>query len=135
MNEENRKDLTQEALRQKQFILGPNGPGYTPIPHYIYRELLPELKAKYDGQKARDCVVLYGYLHAYVNGQSEKDAYMWAFPTVKQIRDDTGIHGDRIKGLIDILVSEGVMVTEKKPWYGHTKKMYLPLYKRNDSAK
>lgn len=123
------KSLTEEALRQKTALLN-GGNGYAPIPHNIYRDLLPELKAKYDGQTARDCVILYGYMQAYANGQSEGTAYMWAFPNVVQIAQDTGIHKDRIKGLIDILVSEGVMVTRKIPWYGHTKKMYLPLYER-----
>lgn len=123
-------DLTSRAIRQKDHLLTVGS--YAVIPHDIYRSLLPELKTKYDGQTARDCVLLYGYMHAYVNGQSEGNAYMWAFPSVKQIRDDTGIHGDRIKGLIDILVIEGVMVTKKIPWYGHTKKMYLPLYERKD---
>lgn len=117
-----------EALRQKERLLAAGK--YAIIPHDVYRSLLPELKAKYDGQTARDCVVLYGYMHAYTNGQSEGSAYMWAFPNVVQIADDTGIHKDRIKGLIDILVSEGVMQTKKIPWYGHTKKMYLPLYER-----
>lgn len=117
-----------ESMRQKERLL--QG-GYAPIPHFIYRELLPELKAKYDGQKARDCLTLYMYVHAYVNGQSEQQAYLWAFPNVTQIAEDTGIHKDRIKGLFDILVSEGVMITRKIPWYGHTKKMYMPLYERS----
>lgn len=127
------KQLTEEAIRQKERALSSGG--YAIIPHSIYRNILPELRAKYEGATARDCVLLYGYLHAYVNGQSEGTAYMWAYPTVKQIREDTGIHGDRIKGLIDILVSEGLMKTERIPWYGHTKKMYLPLFIRKDDAK
>jgi hypothetical protein len=117
-----------EALRQKEHVLSVGS--YAIIPHDIYRKLLPDLKAKYDGQTARDCVVLYGYMHAYTNGQSEGNAYMWAFPTVDQIVEDTGIHRNRIKGLTDILVHEGVMMTKKIPWYGHTKKMYMPLYER-----
>lgn len=123
------KSLRDEALRQKAALLN-GGKGYSPIPHDIYRSLLPELKAKYDGQTARDCVLLYGYMHAYTNGQSANEAYMWAYPNVVQIAEDTGIHKDRIKGLVDILVIEGVMATRKIPWYGHTKKMYLPLYER-----
>lgn len=118
----------REALRQKERVLGV---GYTPIPHWIYRELLPELNDKYGGPTARDCLTLYMYLQAHVNGQSGNTAYMWAFPTVTQIANDTGIHKDRIKGLCDILVMEGVMLTKKIPWYGHSKKMYMPLYERN----
>lgn len=128
MNEENLTTEQREALRQKQAVLD-NG-HYTPIPHWVYRELLPELAEKYDGLTARDCLTLYMYTHAYVNGQSENEAYLWAFPSVKQIRQDTGIHGDRIKGLFDILVAEGVMITRKIPWHGHAKKMYMPLYER-----
>lgn len=117
-----------EAKRQKEGVLSAGS--YAIIPHDIYRKLLPELKDKYDGQTARDCVILYGYMHAYTNGQSEGHAYMWAFPNVTRVAEDTGIHKDRIKGLVDILVSEGVMVTKKIPWHGHTKKMYMPLYER-----
>jgi hypothetical protein len=107
-----------------------SGTGYAVTPHWIYRDLLPELKDKYDGQTARDCVILYGYMHAYVNGQSGGDAYMWAFPTLDQIVSETGIHRNRVKKLSDILEHEGVMVTKKIPWYGHTKKLYKPLYDR-----
>lgn len=82
MNDEKLTVEQREALRQKQSVL--NNGQYTPIPHWIYRELLPELTAKYDGQTARDCLTLYMYVHAYVNGQSEGSAYMWAYPNVKK---------------------------------------------------
>ncbi|MBT2682646.1 hypothetical protein [Bacillus sp. ISL-37] len=128
MGEEQSK-LVSEVLRQKDYVLNKNnGIGYAPIPHNIYRKLLPQLKAKYDGQTARDCLFLYGYFQANVNGQSEGSAYMWAFPNVVQIAEDTGIHKDRIKGLVDILESEGLLVSRRIPWYGHTKKMYMPFY-------
>ena len=118
-------DEQREYLRQKEAALVGK---YVPVPHSIYRELLPELKAKYDGQTARDCLTLYMYMHAYTDGQSEGSAYLWAFPNVEQIVEDTGIHRNRIKKLTDILESEGVLVTKKIPWYGHTKKLYMPLY-------
>lgn len=125
-------NLTQEqreAVRQKDYVLSKgNKVGYAPIPHTLYQRVLPELKEKYDGQTARDCIFLYTYMHAYTHGTSTNREYMWAFPTVKQVTDDTGIHKDRIKGLFDILVSEGLMITKKIPWYGNTKKMYMPLY-------
>jgi len=125
----------QEVLRQKERVLSKtDGVGYTPIPHWVYRELLPELNDKYGGPTARDCLTLYMYLHANVNGQNRNTEYMWAFPTVTQIANDTGIHKDRIKGLCDILVMEGVMLTKKVPWYGHSKKMYMPLYERNKAG-
>lgn len=128
MNEENLTSEQREVLRQKQTVL--ESGHYTPVPHWIYRELLPELKDKYDGQTARDCLTLYMYIHAYTNGLSENDAYLWAFPSVEQIRKDTGIHGDRIKGLFDILVAEGVMITKMVSRHGHSKKMYMSLYQR-----
>jgi hypothetical protein len=126
MAKEQMKVLAVEANRQKERVL--DAGGYAVIPHDIYRKVLPEMKAKYDGQTARDCILLYSYLHAYVNGQSEGDAYMWAWPTLNQIVEDTGIHRNRVKVLTDILVSERLLVTQKVPWHGHTKKMFLPLY-------
>lgn len=116
-----------EALRQKEALL--ESGGYATTPHDIYRKVLPELTAKYDGRTARDCVILYGYMHAHVNGQSGGDAYMWAYPTVDKIVEDTGIKRNRIKGLTDILEAEGLILTKKIPWYGHTKKLYMPLYR------
>jgi len=127
------KELAQQASVQKQRVL--DAGGYSVIPHDIYRKVLPELRDNYDGQTARDCVLLYGYLHAYVNGQSGGDAYMWAYPTVDQIVEDTGIHRNRVSKLSDILVAEGLIKTERIPWYGHTKKMYLPLFTRKYDAK
>lgn len=136
MNEEKLDSLTdeqREALRQKQVVLD-NGQ-YTPIPHDIFRNLLPELTAKYDGRTARDCLAVYMYLHAHVNGQSAKDEYMWAFPKVDTIEVDLGIKRNRIKGLVDILIAEGLMKTRNIPWNGHTKKLYLPLFIRPSAFK
>jgi hypothetical protein len=124
MNEKQAK-----AFNQKAYVLAKeNGVGYTPIPHDLYRKTLPGLTEKYDGRTARDCIALFGYLHAHVNGESEKDTYMWAYPTVDAIERDLGIKRSRIKGLSDILVAEGLLVTERRKWYGHTKKLYMPLY-------
>jgi murein endopeptidase len=118
-----------KALRQKAYVLASdNKVGYAPIPHDLYRKTLPEMTAKYDGRTARDCIALYGYLHAHVNGESTKDTYMWAYPTIDAIEADLGIKRSRIKKLADILTAEGLLLTEKRPWYGHTKKMYMPLY-------
>jgi hypothetical protein len=124
MNEKQMK-----AFKQKAYVLAKeNGVGYAPIPHALYRKTLPELTAKYDGRTARDCIALFGYLHAHVNGEIDKDTYMWAYPTVDAIERDLGIKRSRIKGLCDILKSEGLLITERRKWYGHTKKLYMPLY-------
>ncbi|PAD35966.1 hypothetical protein [Terribacillus saccharophilus] len=131
-NESKLTGLQREAKRQKQAVLE-NGK-YAPIPHRIYREVLPELKEKYDGQTARDCLTLYMYCHAYVNGLSDTAEYYWAYPTVKKIIEDTGLHKDRIKGLFDVLETEGLMITRKVPRNGHAKKMYMPLYESKETS-
>ncbi|MDH5159835.1 hypothetical protein [Heyndrickxia oleronia] len=126
-------NYASEALRQKESVLAAGG--YAVVPHDIYRVVLPELTAKYDGRTARDCVLLYGYFQAHVNGESGGEAYMWAFPTVDKIVEDTGIKRNRVKPLTDILESEGLLVTRRIPWYGHTKKMFMPLYHRQSTVK
>jgi len=118
----------QVAASQKQRLLSEGGGGYVPIPHAVYRTHLRDLIAKYDGKTARDALTIYMYLHAYVNGTESNDWYMWAFPNVEQIREDTGIHGDRIAPLVRILESEGLIITKMIPWMGNAKKMYLPFY-------
>lgn len=116
------------ALAQKHRALADGGGGFTPIPHAVYREIMPELVAKYDGATARDALTIYMYLQAHAHGKEANDFYMWAYPTVEQIRRDTGIHGDRIRPLVSVLESEGLVMTEKVPWMGNVKKLYLPLY-------
>ena len=41
-----------EAIRQKERLLSAADGGYAPIPHFIYRELLPDLKDKYEDKPA-----------------------------------------------------------------------------------
>src|SRR5690625_3952200 len=94
------KELTKEQaefLRRKQTVLERGL--YAPIPHALYQKELPRLQEIYGKTDARDAIFIYTYLHAYVNGQTSNSAYLWAFPNVDQIRNDTGIHGDRIKPL------------------------------------
>lgn len=124
----------QEAERQKAQVLSKDGAGYTPIPHTLFRKVLPELCAKYDGKTARDCLTLLLYLHAYTHGNKTNDYYMWAFPNVMDIRNDTGIHANRVTKLRDILVSEGLLRTINLAWNGNSKRMYLPLYFTEDTA-
>lgn len=118
----------RESMRQKSDLLAAGG--YAIIPHDIYRVILPELNAKYDGRLARDCIVLYGYLHAYTSGETGKAAYLWAYPTVDQIVEDTGIKRNRVKPLADVLEAEGLLLARKIPWNGHTRKLYMPMYRR-----
>jgi|SRR5699024_3445273 len=115
-----------EALRRKQTVL--DSGLYAPIPHALYREELPRLQRIYGSADARDAVFIYTFLHAHVNGQASNSAYMWAFPSIEQIRAYTGIHKDRIKPLVDILIAEDLVYTKYIPWNGSRKKMYMPLY-------
>lgn len=119
------------ALAQKHRVLSDGGGGFTPIPHGIYRDIMPELVAKYSGATARDALTIYMYLQAHAHGKETNDFFMWAYPNVEQIRRDTGIHGDRIKPLVSILETEGLVATEMMPWRGNVKKLYLPLYYPN----
>jgi hypothetical protein len=121
-------ELAQIAVKQKADVLESGRGGYSPSLHSLFRVHLKELGDKYQKNDARDAIFLLLYLHAYVNGTESNDFYMWAFPTVKQIRGETGIHGDRIKPLCAILEIEGLLITRKIPWKGNSKKLYLPLF-------
>jgi hypothetical protein len=123
------REKAQIAIEQKAKVLERGeGGGYTPVPHDLFRTVLPNLRAKYKRADARDALFLLLYLQAYVNGTSANEYYMWAFPTVEQIRDMTGIHSDRIKPLCDILEREGLLIAKLIPWSGNVKKIYLPLF-------
>lgn len=124
--------LAARADRQKTRLLGKQGGGYTPVPHVVYRDILPELVGKYKKTEARDAVTLYMYLLAFVCGNKNDELYMWAYPSVKQINKATGIHGSRIAGLIDLLVNEGLMESNFVMWKGSRKKIYLPYYERGE---
>lgn len=130
------RDLAGIAVTQKERILGAEGGGFTPIPHTLMRDILPVLRDKPIGDKgalasktdARDALFLLVYLHGYTNGKSANSEYMWAFPNVKTIAEETGIHRDRIKPLCTLLEREGLLITRMVPRGGNVKKMYLPLY-------
>lgn len=127
-------ELAQIAVKQKANVLESGQGGYSPSLHSLFRVHLRELNEKYEKNKARDAIFLLLYLHAYVNGTESNELYMWAFPTVKQIREETGIHGDRINSLCKILESEGLLITKMVPWKGNTKKLYLPLFYPHDQV-
>lgn len=122
------KRLAQIAIQQKETVLERGRGGYSPSLHDLFRVQLRELGEKYDKRTARDAIFLLLYLHAYVNGTEMNDYYMWAFPTVEQIHEGTGIHQDRIRPLCRILEAEGLLITKMIPWRGNSKKLYLPLY-------
>src|SRR5690625_3035722 len=122
------KELSKEqaeAIRRKESVLASGL--YTPIPHRLYRETLPDLQRKYGARDARDAVFLYTYLHAYVNGESDKDVYLWTYLTVNQSVDVTGIDRNRVKPLCDILEKECLLWTEMKLTSTGRKKFYMPL--------
>lgn len=123
-----RKELSKEqaeAIRRKQSVLDRGL--YTPIPHALYRDRLPAMNERYNKQDVRDALFIYGLLCAYVNGQSDKDVYLWAFLTVDQIADMSGIDRNRIKRLSDILEDEALIYTEMKRVANGRKKFYMPL--------
>lgn len=129
------RKIAEIAIKQKESVLESKKGGYSPSLHSLYQDVLPALRKKYDGADARDAIFLLGYLHAWTNGTSANEYYMWAFPTVKQLREDTGIHGDRINPLCTILEDEGLLITRQMPWKGNVKKFYLPLYFPADIAR
>lgn len=124
--------LSQIAIEQKASVLNADRGGYSPTLHDLFRVHLPALQERHKKGDARDALFLLLYLQAWVNGTESNDYYMWAFPTVTQIHEDTGIHGDRISRLCELLETEGLLITKRIPWNGHTKKMYLPLFYPNE---
>jgi hypothetical protein len=119
-------NLSKRALSEKETALS-NG-GYIVVPTKVFRDYMPVLRNKYDGHTARDSLMIYLFLLSYVNGEVERDVYMWAFPSIEQICLATGIHKNRIKRLTDVLESEKFLITRKVNFRGKTKKMFLPLY-------
>lgn len=125
------REMTKSAIQNKQFVL--SNCGYTPMPHDFMRRGLTELAKKYDGQSARDSLVLFLYLSSYVNGDPTHDFYLWSYPTVEQIVECTGIHRNRVKKLCDILEAEGMVKSVRYPYKGHTKKVFLPILPVNNT--
>jgi len=116
-----------ESIRRKQAILSAGEGGYTPTPHSLYRTKIDDMGAKYGKTNARDALSIYALLCAYINGESDKATYMWAFLTVKQIADKLGIDRNRVKPLCDILEDEALLYTEMKATKHGRKKFYMPL--------
>lgn len=114
-----------ECIRRKNDVLSKGS--YTPIPHDLYRRRLVDMHVKYDKRDVRDALFIYGLLNAYVNGESDKEYYLWSFLTVNQIADMTGIDRNRIKPLCDLLEAEGLLVTHVMRTPTGRKKFYMPM--------
>src|SRR5690625_7911171 len=111
-----------EALRRKQAVLDHGL--YTPIPHELYREKMPELQARYDKQDVRDALFIYAFLHAYVNGKPEKDVFMWANLSVSQIEEGTGIVGNRLRRLVNNVEKEELLRPDIKEQTTERKRLH-----------
>jgi hypothetical protein len=119
----------KKAKTQKESLLN-SKTGYFIISNNTTRKILPELVQKYDGRTARDAFTLYCFLLSYVNGDPKKEEYGWAYPSFDQITEGTGIHRSRIKALVKILSSEGLLLTADIPYNGRKKNFYCPLYRQ-----
>lgn len=120
--------LAQEAEQRKAFSLREdNGlTGYAPIPHDLYRRLVPIAREYEKGNV--DIVPLYTYLLANVNGQRDNDRYMSAFPSVDRISADTGIGRNRVAKLANVLVAVGLLKTAYDYTSNKREKLYYPMY-------
>jgi hypothetical protein len=117
-----------ESLRKKEFALKKdNGlTGNAPIPHDLYRRLVP-IAREYEKGNA-DMVLLYTYLLANVNGQKTNDRYMSAFTSVERIAADTGLGRNRIAKLSNVLEAVGLLKTAYDYTSNKRDKLYYPMY-------
>jgi acetate kinase len=118
----------EEAKKRKDFSLnkdnGLSGNGM--VPHDLWRRIIP-IAREYDKGNV-DMVMLYSYLVANVNGQSDNDRYMSAFTSVDRIAADTGIGRNRIAQLSDALESVGLLKTVYDYTSNKREKLYYPQY-------
>jgi hypothetical protein len=128
MGKELFKQLAQEAAQKKQFSMRENNglTGNAPIPHDLYRRLVP-IAREYDKGNA-DIVLLYTYLLANVNGQRDNDRYMSAFTSVERIASETGLGRNRIARLSNVLEAVGLLKTAYDYTTNRRDKLYYPLY-------
>lgn len=82
---------------------------------------------KYNGRDARDAFILYCFLLAFVNHDKENENKGWAWPSFQQIVKGTGIQRNRIKKLLDILISENLIISKKITHKKHLKSFYKPI--------
>lgn len=126
--QERLKALSYASKQRRDYALnkdnGLSGNGM--IPHDLWRRIIPIAK-EYD-KRAANMAQLYSYLIAYVNGNSDNDRYMCAFPSVQTINEDTGLGVNLIPLLSDMLVAVGLLVTTYDYVDVRKKKLYYPQY-------
>ncbi|WP_102346829.1 hypothetical protein [Bacillus sp. Marseille-P3661] len=90
----------------------------------IIREFNDIYKRDQRKPQIRDIIPLYFYLLSYVDGnQMRKDGtvserFGASFPAKRKINDDLGIAVDRIKPLVDILGTNGLILETRDVWQG-----------------
>jgi acetate kinase len=122
------KQLATEAKQRKDHSMRKNNglSGNAPIPHDLYRRLVP-IAREYEKGNA-DMVLLYTYLLANVNGKKDNDRYMSAFTSVDRIATDTGIGRNRIAKLSNVLEAVGLVKTAYDYTSNKRDKLYFPQY-------
>jgi acetate kinase len=122
------KQLATEAKQRKDHSMRKNNglSGNAPIPHDLYRRLVP-IAREYEKGNA-DMVLLYTYLLANVNGKKDNDRYMSAFTSVDRIAADTGIGRNRIAKLSSVLEAVGLVKTAYDYTSNKRDKLYFPQY-------
>jgi acetate kinase len=122
------KLLATEAKQRKDHSMRKNNglSGNAPIPHDLYRRLVP-IAREYEKGNA-DMVLLYTYLLANVNGKKDNDRYMSAFTSVDRIAADTGIGRNRIAKLSNVLEAVGLVKTAYDYASNKRDKLYFPQY-------
>lgn len=118
------RELGYEAARRKSACLERGH--YAPVPHDLFRRLIP-IAREYDKSNAHIATV-YTYLLSMVNGQTDNDRYMSAFPSVQRIADETGIGRNRIKPLCDVLEAVGLVKSAMDYTSNKRDKLYYLQY-------
>lgn len=118
------RELGHEAARRKSAFLDRGH--YAPVPHDLFRRLIPI--AREYGKSNAHIATVYTYLLSMVNGQTDNDRYMSAFPSVQRIADETGIGRNRVKPLCDVLEAVGLVKSAMDYTSNKRDKLYYPQY-------
>lgn len=93
----------------------------------VFPRIIDEFFEAHSGRRCprvRDIIPLYFYLLSYVDGEhTRKDGrrskrFGASFPSRKKIVEDLRIDEDRIKPLVDILVTNGLILETRDHWEG-----------------